>query len=125
MELSIFVAKVISLIYLPLGIALLGGQLKGKEIIDSFKKSPGLSILVGCIGLIIGIFLITYHNIWIKDWPVLITIFGWAAAIEGIVFIGLPKLMFSITNVIPKNEKLWGFIALILGLVFGYFGFIA
>jgi hypothetical protein len=125
MELSIFVAKVIALIYLPLGIALLAGQLKGKELVASFEKSLGLSLVIGCFGMIIGVFLITYHNVWVKDWPVLITIVGWMAVIESAFLLALPKFSFSMTKVIPKNEKLWGIITLILGLIFGYFGFIA
>jgi len=46
------------------------------------------------------------------------------ALIESVLILALPKMMFSITKVIPKNEKLWGIIAIILGLIFAYFGFI-
>ena len=125
MELSILVAKIIALIYIPLGIAMIAGQLKGKELVTSFEKSPAISLTMGYLGVIMGIFLITYHNVWVMDWPVLITVIGWIAVIESVAFLALPKMMFSKTKGMSTNEKLWGSIALILGLIFGYFGFIA
>ena len=123
MELSIFVAKIVALIYLPLGLALLIGQVKGKDIVDSFEKSPALQLIIGYSGVIVGVTLVTYHNIWVQDWPVLITILGWIAIIESVTFLAFPKFSFSLTKWIPMNGKLWGVIALILGLIFGYFGF--
>ncbi len=125
MELSIFVAKIIALIYLPLGFALFTGQLKGKELVASFEKSPGLSLTTGYFGVTIGVILITYHNLWIKGWPVLITIIGWIAVIECVALLAIPKTLFAMANRMATNEKLWGLVSLILGLVFGYFGFFA
>ncbi len=125
MELSIFVAKIIALIYLPLGVSMVSGQLKGKELVASFEKSPGLSLTTGYFGVIIGVILITYHNIWIWGWPVLITIIGWIAVIECVALLALPKTMFSMAKVMSTNEKLWGFITIILGFLFRYFGFFA
>jgi len=125
MELSIFVAKIVALIYLPLGIALITGQIKGKELVASFEKSPGLSMTTGYFGVIVGVSLISFHNIWVKDWQVLITIIGWIAVIECVSLLAFPKTMFSMAKGMTKNEKLWGLISVILGLIFGYFGFLA
>ena len=125
MELSIMVAKIIALIYLPLGIAMLAGQLKAKELATSFGESSAVSLVMGYLGVIAGVSLITYHNIWVMDWPVLITAIGWIAVIDSVLLLALPKTMFARTKGISKNEKLWGFISIILGLIFGYFGFIA
>lgn len=125
MELSIFVAKVIALIYIPLGFAMLIGQLNGKNLVDSFKRSPGLSLTTGYVAVIVGVALVTYHNIWVKDWTVLVTIIGWIALIEGVLLLALPKTMFAMAKRMSKNEKLWGIITIILGLIFAYFGFIA
>ncbi len=125
MEFSIFVAKIVALIYLPLAIALLTGQVNGKDIVDSFEKSPALQLIIGYSGVIVGVTLVTYHNVWVQDWPVLITILGWIAIIESVTFLAFPKFSFSLTKWIPMNGKLWGAIALILGLIFAYFGFFA
>ena len=125
MEISIFVAKIIALIYIPLGIAMLVGQIKAKELIASFEKSPAMQMTTGYLGVIMGIFLITYHNVWVLDWPVLITVLGWVAIVECVLILALPKTIFAWANGISTKEKLWGSFALIFGLIFAYFGFIA
>ena len=125
MELSIMVAKIIALIYLPLGIAMFAGQLKAKELVTSFGESSAASLVMGYLGVIAGISLITHHNIWVMDWPVLITAIGWITVIDSVLLLALPKTMSTMTKWISKNDKLWGFISIILGLIFGYFGFIA
>lgn len=124
MELSIVAARFIGLLYISVGLALFTRQIDGKELITSFKNSPGLSLIAGIIGLGIGVFLIYFHNIWVANWPVLITILGWIALIEGFVYIAFPKALFAMAKNIFVNEKIWGTICFALGLLFGYFGFL-
>lgn len=124
-EISFFVARVIMLIYLPVGVAMLTGQLKAKEMFSSFRNSAGLTVFVGVFGLIAGAFLVHYHNIWVKDWPVLITLLGWVAVIECMALIAFPKTMLSMGDTFSRNEKFWGFAAILFALLFGYFGFVA
>lgn len=124
-EISLFMAKIIALIYIPIGIAMLIGQIKAKEMFASYEKSPLLALFVGIFAVIAGTFIISYHNVWVKSWEVLITILGWIAVIEGVLFIAFPKPMLKAAKRISKNEKLWGFIALAIGLIFLYFGFFA
>lgn len=125
MEISIFMARIIALIYIPIGIAMLTGQIKGKEMIASYEKSPLLALWVGIFAVIAGTFLVSYHNIWVKGWPVVITILGWVAVIEGVLFIAFPKPMLKAGKKISKNEKVWSVFALAFGLLLGYFGFVA
>lgn len=124
-EISIFMAKIMALIYIPLGIALIIGQLKAKEMFADYEKSPVSTLFVGIFAVIAGTFLITYHNIWVKEWFVVITLLGWVSVIEGVLFIAFPKPMLKAGKKFSTNEKVWGLFALILGLLLGYFGFLA
>ena len=124
-ELTIFMAKIIALIYVPVGIAIMTGQIKAKEMLADYEKSSVLTLFVGIFAVIAGTFLVTYHNIWVKGWLVIITILGWVAVIEGVLFIAFPKPMIKAGKKISRNEKVWGVFALIVGLIFGYFGFVA
>ena len=124
-EISIFVARIAALIYIPLGIAMLTGQVKAQEMFANYEKSPVLTLFVGIFAVIAGTFLVTYHNIWVKDWPVLVTLLGWIGVIEGVFFIAFPKPMLKAGKKISTNDIVWSLFALALGLLFGYFGFIA
>jgi len=67
--------------------------------------------------------LVGHHNIWVKDWRVLITLIGWIAVIKGVLLIAFPQLI-SLFKGWYKNTRAWGILIIVLGLLFGYLGFV-
>ncbi len=124
MELSILIAKIISVIYIASGIAVLTGTFKISDFVNEFEKSPTLTFLSGCIGIIFGMILVNYHNIWVKNWTVIITIISWIMLIGGVLVVIVPGALIYMKKLI-KDNRLWGVFMLLFGLVLGYFGFIA
>lgn len=125
MELSIFVAKILAIFYLSMGIGVLIGQVNVNKMMDSFEKSQGLTVMSGFFMIVIGMLLVNAHNIWVKDWTVLITIVGWACLIKGIFFTAFPRLMFCFKGVYKYfNMQLLSVLVIAIGLLFGYFGFV-
>ena len=123
MELSILIAKIISVIYISTGIAVLIGTINFNDIVKDFEKSPALIFVSGCVGIIAGIILIKYHNIWVKNWTVLITIISWFMLIGGAIVVIIPKSL-SCYKDIFKRSRLWGICMIIFGMFIAYFGFI-
>ena len=124
MELSILIAKIIAVIYIASGIAVLTGTFKISDFVNEFEKSPTLTFLSGCIGIIFGMILVNYHNIWVKNWTVIITIISWIMLIGGVLVVIVPGALIYMKKLI-KDNRLWGVFMLLFGLVLGYFGFIA
>ncbi|MDA1060980.1 MAG: hypothetical protein O3B47_04260 [bacterium] len=123
MELSTLVAKIMTIVYISAGVSALSGKVDFKKFVEEFEKSPALTYITGLFGIIIGMLLIEHHNFWVKDWTVLVTIIGWAALIKGILLIVFPSAILSLRS-IYKNTQTWGIFIVVIGLVFGYFGFI-
>lgn len=123
MELSIFVAKVMAIIYIAAGFAALRGAINFTKVVDDFVKSKGLTFLAGFFTVLVGMLLIEYHNFWVKDWTVVITLVGWGAVIKGVMFIAFPELL-KVFSGFYKYSKVWGGFVLIIGLLFGYAGFV-
>ena len=123
MELSILVAKILSLTYLSAGVAVLSGKLSFSRIAEDFEKSPALTFISGFVTLIIGMLLVEYHNIWMRNWIVLITLVGWLSLVKGVMLIAYPRYI-SLFKGWYKNTLAWGFLMLALGFLFGYFGFV-
>ncbi len=123
MQLSVLVAKILAITYLSAGIAAISGKITFKKIIEDFEKSSGLTFISGFITLVIGMLLVAYHNIWVTDWIVLITIVGWIALLKGIILIAFPQFILSFKNMY-KNTYIWGVLMIVLGLIFVYFGFL-
>ena len=123
MELSILVARMATFVYLAAGVAALSGTLNFKKLAADLNRSSGLTFISGFMTLIAGVALVQYHNLWVKNWTVLVTIIGWACLVKGMMLIVYPKYLSNFKPVY-KNGKLLGILMLVLGLVFGYFGFI-
>lgn len=124
MDLSVLVAKIIAVIYIASGAAVLIGTVKISDIVKEYEKSPALIFLSGCMAIIFGMILVNYHNVWVKNWTVLITIISWVILIEGIVVVIMPASLLYMKNFIIKS-RFWGIFMIVFGSLFGYFGFIA
>lgn len=122
MELSTLTAQILALVYLAAGVGALTSKLSYNDILEEFVKSRGLTYLAGFMALVLGMIVVHYHNYWVADWTVLITLFAWAAVIKGVAMIAFPQTLPSFRGLF-KHTKLFGLIAIVLGLLFGYFGF--
>ena len=127
METSILIAKIIAIAYLSIGVGLLfSGDYYKKELVKMLGDSSYM-LFGGLISIIIGMLIIEYHNNWVKNWTVLITIIGWIAVAKGIFLLAFPKsFCFFKPMLKPKNiNKFMLPLVIIMGLIFAYFGFFA
>ena len=120
------VAKILAIYLLSVGIGMLTGNINIKNLYSSFEKSEGLLIISGFICIVLGFLLVQYHNIWVKDWTVLVTIVAWATLIKGVLLIASPNTVMSIgKNVWKNNSQALSYLVLALGAVLAYYSFIA
>jgi hypothetical protein len=47
-------------------------------------------MFAGCISILVGLLIVTSHNIWTPEWPLLITLIGWVALLKGIAEVYVP-----------------------------------
>ena len=123
MELSILIAKIISVIYISSGIAVLIGTVNLDELVNNLEKSPALTFIAGCAGIIFGVLLVQYHNIWGKNRTILITIISWFMLVGGILVVVFPKSMIYYKK-FATGSRFWGIFMILFGMLFAYFGFI-
>ena len=127
MQTSIFIAKIASVIYLAAGIGFLFYGDYYKKVVRGFIDNPGASYIAAIFTIVLGFFIVSYHNIWEMNWRVIITILGWGALIKGVSVLAFPEPIMKLSEHMLKIKTLQYFapIAIILGLVLGYFGFFA
>ncbi len=88
------------------GAGMLLNKHMARAIIEEFENSPALTYFGGAIIHIAGLFLIIHHNIW-TGWPeILITLFGWGAAIEGAILLIYPKALWKLSYMLMPSEKI-------------------
>ena len=125
MNTSKFLAKIISVVYLSVGLGYLVSENHYRTIFQNFSE-PNLTIYVLGISLIVaGLAIIQFHNIWEYNWKVWITITGWASLIKGIIFMVFPNFLSYFSDMVesPKYYSFSGTFGILIGLAFGYLGF--
>ncbi len=103
---SIFIAKLMGPIMLVAGFAYLLNIDRLKAMGREIMESPALLLVVGFMTLLLGLVLVNTHNIWVADWPVIITVFGWLSLISGIMRTTFPAQVVSIGNTMINNNLL-------------------
>lgn len=127
MENSIFIAKLIGPIILVAGLV---GLLNTKAVQDvgrSFLANQAMIFLGGILALLGGLVLVNVHNVWVADWPVIITLLGWLSVVGGVLRMGLPDFIVSLgQKMIAKPEilKVSGIIQIGLGAFLTYKGYL-
>ena len=126
MELSILIAKITAVVYLAAALRAVFSRDYYQRILDDLFKNAALTYLMGFTTVILGFLIVNYHNIWVRDWTVLVTVLGWLALIKGVLIIAFPRFVQSYSKPIfqGKGLQFFPYIAAFVGLLFGYFGFV-
>lgn len=125
METSTMIAKIIAVVYLS---AAMGGFFSRdyyRRVADDMYKNAALTYAMGFMTVVLGFLIVHIHNLWVRDWRVLITVVGWAALIKGVAIIAVPQFMKRLSEpfLTEKGQRIIPYVTLSLGLLFGYFGF--
>ena len=83
--------------------------------------------LGGWVAASVGVAMVQYHNIWVNDWRLLVTIVGWIALAKGILLLAFPQIikMFEPWFTIKGLKNYIMPMVFILGFIFGWYGFFA
>ena len=102
---SIFLAQLIGPFIVLISIGMLLNLKVYRQIIEDFLKSTALIYISGLITFVTGLAIVLFHNLWVADWRVIITVFGWLTLIKGVWLVVLPANAVKISKVFTKNIK--------------------
>ena len=123
---SILIAKLIGPVMLVAAIAMLVDAKGLQEMAREFLKDRALIFVTGVLAMLGGLAIVNNHNIWIADWSVMITLFGWAMFIGGAVRIALPAVVRSIGGAMmekPTMIRVTGTFWALIGTFLAYKGY--
>ena len=113
-ELTIVFAQLWGSFFIIFGVLSIVTKQLGRTI--ELTEDQGFVISTGYISMLMGLVTVILHNIWVFDWPVLITILGWGTMIKGITKIGFPQLINKQSQRFKKKQFISAFFLIILGL---------
>lgn len=126
MEISQFLAKFLGLYILLMSLPLLVTPHTIRGRYRSFLNDDPVMKLAGIVTVLVGVFLILLHNIWVFDWRVLVTLTSWVILIEGISIVYFPNHARSLFRRLAGKVPIIisGFIGLAVSLVLLFVGFL-
>lgn len=81
---STFIARILGPVLVIIGIGLLLEGETFRAMAGEFLHNSALIYLSGVITLALGLAILNVHHLWVRDWRVVVTIFGWLFLIGGI-----------------------------------------
>jgi hypothetical protein len=125
-RISHLLARLIGPIFVVVAIGVLTNGAAYRSVSAELARSTALIYLSGLLAMAAGVAILLHHNVWAADWRVLITLFGWIAALGGAQRIIWPQgtegaVRWSADN--PTIFIIAGIIWLIIGGVLCFYGY--
>jgi hypothetical protein len=127
MATAVFLAKLIGPVMLVAAVSFLIHTKAYRAIAQEFMRSAALIYLSGILAMVAGLAIVLAHNVWILDWRVLITIFGWLALVGGAVRIALPDQTRAFGERMLRNDmtlRIGGASWAAVGATFCFYGYV-
>lgn len=114
------------------GVYMIAGGLSGliarprwTTVLEEFRADAGVTYIGGIFVFVLGTTIILVHNIWSDPLAGFISLFGWVAAIEGLVLIAFPDplLKWSASIAKPRLIRIFAIGVIVLGVVLLIAGF--
>ena len=124
--LSNYLAEIWGISIVIVSLALLLKERLIKVLLGYIGTELGM-MLCGVFSVVLGVVQVLSHNIWVKNWQVLVTILGWVLLVKGLFQLFMPEQCMAWLKKMENSQFLpYGLVvALVLGLVITYFGFTA
>jgi len=122
MDTTIFLARLWGSLFMIFGaLFIITGQL-GKTI--EMTDDKAFVISTGYITLLMGLVTVILHNVWVWEWPVVITVLGWSSVIKGISKIGFPEHIRKQAQRFKKKQMVSAGFLILMGAWLFYMSFI-
>lgn len=90
---SLILAKILGPYILALGVGLFLNSERYRRIFQQSLNEPHIVFLASLVTLLIGSSTVSLHNVWVWEWPVIITILGWFSLLKGFLGVSFPDLI--------------------------------
>ena len=83
MALTIWISKFLGPVILVLGMPMIFSPESLQETTKRFLADSPLVLVSGVLAMTAGLSIVNTHNVWVLDWPLIVTLFGWALVLGG------------------------------------------
>ncbi len=118
---SIWIAKLLGPVILVLSIPMLLQPKRLLQTTQDFLSMPPLVLISGVLAMVAGLAIVNLHNLWVWDWRVVVTLFGWALVLGGVFRVLAPRYVVQVGHALLQQSwltriagGLWGLLGIFL-----------
>ena len=116
---TLFLTTVVGWYLVIIGAFLLSRRDVLQKGANDMTSQHGLLLVLAFITVIIGLLMVVGHNIWVLDWPIVVTLISWLFLIIGLIRLFFPEKAMKMRQGFVRNPKrmvIAGIVYLIIGL---------
>ena len=90
---AIWISKFLGPVILVLGISMIVTPASLQETTRRFLADSPLILISGILAMTAGLSIVNTHNVWVVNWTLIVTLFGWALVLGGASRIVAPRMV--------------------------------
>jgi hypothetical protein len=104
MTISFFLGKFIGISLVVICFALLLHQRRFEKALHEITENPALWLLTSGTFFFLGLLIVFFHNLWVKDWRIVITLFGWLFLVCGTIRLCFQEMSVRVTKALIQKK---------------------
>jgi len=120
---TIWISKFAGPLILVLGLHMALSPERVKPMVNQFLGDRPLVLVSGILAMVAGLAIVNTHNLWVLQWPVIITGLGWALLLGGALRILAPGMVEDVGAAMMARAyltRLLGAVWALLGVFLSY-----
>ncbi len=124
---AIWISKFLGPVILALSIPMIVAPQGLQETTRRFLADRPLVLISGVLAMTAGLTIVNTHNVWVPDWTLIVTLFGWALVLGGASRIVAPRIVDRIGGAMmdrPTMTRIVGIFWAFLGAFLAFKGYV-
>ena len=123
---AIWISKFLGPIILVLGVHMLVSPAALLETTKGFLADRPLVLISGVLAMTAGLSIVNTHNVWALEWPLIVTLLGWALLVGGALRVLAPSMVEDVGAAMmgrPRTTRIAGACWALLGAFLTFQGY--
>ena len=120
---EIWISKFLGPIIVALSIPMIFTPVRLQATTRQFLADSPLVLVSGVLAMAAGLAIINTHNIWVLNWPLIVTLFGWAMAIGGAARVAAPAVVNDVGTAMMNRPVLTRTMGVTWGILGAFLAF--
>ena len=106
---AIWISKFLGPVILVLSIRMMVAPTGLQETTRRFLADRPLVLISGVLAMTAGLSIVNTHNVWILEWPLIVTLFGWALLLGGALRVAAPDVVDRVGGAMMERPRMTRF----------------